>query len=129
MTTKKLYFTIQLRIYPFDLIVSMGYSNDEIKYLLEKEGWLQEDIDEIYFDNEVDVGKALLTKNNRAIIRLKYIPITPPEFGDLSHEIFHITTFILDRVGMKFKIGTSDEAYAYLNGYISGEIFKKLKVK
>ncbi len=58
--------------------------------------------------------------------RLRRMPDTPVEFGYLQHEIFHYVTFLLDRLGITFCLETSDEAFAYLVGYITTEIYKKI---
>lgn len=44
----------------------------------------------------------------------------------ITHEVFHAVTLFLDFRGVKFKMDTSDEVYAYLMGEISSIIFEKL---
>jgi hypothetical protein len=63
---------------------------------------------------------------NTSILRLRCLPETPEDFGRLAHEVFHIASFVLDRVGMKLKVMASDEAYAYLISYLTEEIYKKI---
>lgn len=55
------------------------------------------------------------------LIWLNKYPETVEDFGDLVHEIEHAVWYILDSRGLKHT-EESDEAYAYLSGYIFCEI-------
>jgi hypothetical protein len=44
----------------------------------------------------------------------------------VAHESLHAATFLYDRIGVKFKLGTSDEAFAYLTGYFTELICREL---
>ena len=72
------------------------------------------------------IGRYCLFKSGQSLIRIKGKPKTPEEFGTLQHEIFHIAASLLWRIGMKLKVKSSDEAYAYLIGYLTTEIYKKI---
>lgn len=62
----------------------------------------------------------------QTIVRLPKRPVTPVEFGTLSHEIFHAVDYIFRRIGMKLG-ADSDEAYAYLIGYVTEQFWKEIK--
>lgn len=48
--------------------------------------------------------------------------------SDLSHEAFHLTSGAMRFIGCDLNEG-SEEAYAYLHGFVFGEIAKKLNYK
>lgn len=122
MKSKKLNFIIPLVVYPFDVMISFGQTDEELKKVIESKNVK-------WSDNMKCKGKGLfyMTKDNQSLIRLWNYPVTNEDYGTMQHEIFHCVTHVLDRVGMKFKLYTSDEAYSYLIGYITTEILKKIK--
>lgn len=61
------------------------------------------------------------------IIHLHRSPNDSNMFGTLAHEIFHVVNNIADRAGLKLT-DASDEAYAYLTGYITETIYRELKI-
>lgn len=113
--------TIPLIIYPFDVIVSLGEDDAQMKRRLREKG--------IKWDRKLKyttAGKFVLMSDNKAIIRLYRIPSTPEDYGTLAHEIFHSVECILSEIGMSLS-EYSHEAYAYLIGYITQEVYKHLK--
>jgi len=70
-------------------------------------------------------GKCIEMTENFVIIRTHLLPIDPASHGTLAHEIFHAIDFVLRDVGMVLS-EQSYEAYAYLIGYLTKEIYKKL---
>lgn len=121
MKSKSLSFIVPLGVYPFDVLISFGQTDEQLKKVLAK-------YDAEWSDKMKVTGDGLffINEKNQSMIRLKSIPVSDIEFGNLQHEIFHATTFILDRVGMKFKLLTSCEAYSYLAQFLTVEIYKKL---
>jgi len=119
---KPYYFIVPLVVYPFDVLVSIGQSDDELKEVLLKHEIKWEKI--IKLDG---TGRYILLKGNQSIIRTKNIVSTCEDYGILQHEIFHCVTYILDRIGMKFNLHESDEAYSYLIQYLTEKIYENLK--
>lgn len=121
MSRKKLSCIINCEVYPFDVMISMGETDDELKTHLLK----------VNIDNDdhklkaTTIAKAVLFYNNTSLIRLRHIPETPRDFGTLAHEIFHVATFIMTEVGMQLNDDT-DEAFAHLIGFLTERIYKKL---
>lgn len=115
-------FLVKLVIYPFDVMVSLGETDKELKKSLNKYEDAEWDEDMICYGD----GRAIITENNHSIIRLKKYPVTNEDYSYLQHEIFHIVTFIMDRIGVKFKLLTSDETYAYLIQFLTKEIYNKI---
>lgn len=126
MGSKKLNFIIPLVVYPFDVMVSIGESNRSICERLLKLGISEEDVKLVLFEKETVQGRCACLSTNQTIIRLRHFPKFPKHYGDLQHEIFHAVSYIMERIGMPLEIEKSDEAYAYLVGYLTTEIYKKL---
>jgi hypothetical protein len=116
-------FIIDLVIYPFQIMVSIGQSDKKLKKCLKEFGveWSDD-----FILKTGTRGRCLLNEENQTLIRLKELK-TPEDYGTLQHELFHAVTFILERIGMEFDLNKSDEAYAYLIGYITQEVYKRLK--
>lgn len=74
---------------------------------------------------EGDAGYTKQFKNGEIAIWIEAFPRTAVLKGYLAHEIFHATDFLLE--SRSFEIATgSNEAYAYLSGYITQEIYKRI---
>lgn len=121
MKIKSVNFIVPLVVYPFDVMVSFGQTDDELKKSLSKVGGEWDDTMEC-----IGEGRFCMNGKNQSLIRLKNYPTTCEQYGSLQHEIFHAVTRILDRTGLKFKLFISDEAYSYLIGYLTTEIYKKI---
>lgn len=121
---------IPLVIYPFDIMVMMGYSDEEVREELSRYSSISEsDIDLAMLKRATVRGTTVLFQSNQTFIRMAEIPTAPLDYGFLQHEIFHAVTYILYRVGMKLKIGYSDEAYSYLVGYVTEKIYEEINKK
>jgi hypothetical protein len=121
MTKKGKNFIIPLVIYPFDVMVSVGESDSQLTDQLSKYG--------IEWGDDFKCsgkGRSVIMENNQSLLRLHSYPETNEDMGVLQHEIFHVVTFIMDRIGMPLTICVSDEAYAYLIGYLTKEIYDRI---
>lgn len=58
---------------------------------------------------------------NISLLWLNKIPTTIGDYGSLVHEIEHYVFYLFDHIGMEHT-EASDEAYAYMLGYIFREI-------
>ena len=119
-------FIINCQVYPYDIFVFFG--NDISKLKIELSKLLpKEDIDD--FDNLTfnGTGKSVMFPNNQTLLWLKYEPREPELLGTLNHEIFHCACFILERAGIKYS-EDSDEAFAYLIGYLTHAIYSRLGI-
>ena len=118
-------FIVPLVVYPYDLMVSFGQTNGELKKTLNKydigngEDWA--------WENSQQQGKMCINELNQGILRLRTVPSTPEQYGYLQHEIFHYVMIILERMGMKYKSLISDEAFSYLIQYLTTAIYSKIK--
>ena len=121
---KPLNFIIPGTIYPFDIIVSIAESDEVLFPRLERRGI---DITDsgigVYSDTQR--GRTIMFNGNQTLIRMYEHRNTPEWHGNLDHEIFHAVDFLMDRIGMKLT-NDSDEAYSYMIGYVTKEIYKRL---
>lgn len=122
--TKSINFIIPLVVYPFDLMVSIGEADAVLKKTLSNFGI--EDEDSMWTFGETTKGRFCLFTTNQGLIRIKSIPLIDEDYANLQHEIFHYVMHVFDRIGMKWT-AKSDEAYSYMIGYLTKEIYKKLK--
>ncbi len=130
MASKGVNFIIDLVIYPYDIWFSIGETD---KWFIST---LNERLQDEYMSDlkEDDICHMSAECRGRTyhhliggqtIIRLPKKPRTAQEFGTLAHEIFHAVDFITRRIGLRLGI-ESDEAYAYLIGYITERVYEKL---
>lgn len=126
MKAKSKNFIIPLVIYPFDVMVSLGETNEQMDKQLDKYKLSSEDLELAALNHDTTQGRAVMFQGNQSLIRLRKIPVTNADYGNLQHEIFHCVTFIMFRIGMPLEINKSDEGYAYLVGYLTKEIYSKL---
>lgn len=120
---KSLNFVIPLQVYPFDVMVSMGQTEDQLKRSLKKYNLTYSEGMKL-----AGTGKYLINDTNQSLIRTLRVPRFPEDYATLQHEIFHAVTYVLDRMGMKLVLRKSDEAYSYLVGYLTEQIYKRLDV-
>lgn len=122
---KSMNFIIPLVVYPFDLMVSINQSNDEIEESLKENGVDYSDVN-VRSESSTRKGRTIMFKGNQSLIRMFDFEDTPECKGYLAHEIFHCVEFVFDRIGMKL-CRKSDEAYCYLVQYLTTQIYKNLK--
>ncbi len=119
-------FIIPLIVFPFDVMVSIGETDADLFKKLKRHGIEDTDFEVAQYTDDSCMGRYALFPGNQTLIRIRKSPKTPEEYGTLQHEIFHAVSCILDRMGMELVILKSDEAYGYLTGYLTEEIYKKL---
>lgn len=100
---------------------SVGESDKQLRASLEKQGVLWSD--QLEYSG---AGRFAMLQNNMGVVRLYRLPIDAEDYGTLSHEIFHAAEYILREIGMPLSLD-SNEAYAYLIGYLTKEIFAHIK--
>lgn len=117
-------FIVPLIVYPFDVMVSICQSDEEIRGELKKrlpldcQGELE--LSDLKHGAQ---GRAVMFSNGATLIRLRHQLKYASVKGHLAHEVFHVVEFIMDRIGIKHNID-SGEAYAYLIGYITEKIYE-----
>ena len=125
--TPPINFIINLQVYPFDLMISIGQTDLELGKKLDRyTGLSEKEINNVRYTSDTCQGRFCQFSNGAYLIRLRHLPRTAEDYGNLSHEICHVVLTLMDRVGMKLKIMTSCEAYAYLTAFITENIFKRI---
>lgn len=116
---------IPLVVYPFDVMVSAGQTDKELCKELSGKGIDVEKERELWeLASPTAPGRTAMFSSGQTLLRLRHFPDTSFDYGCLAHEVFHVVTFIMWKIGMKFKVMKSDEAYAYLVGYLTEQIME-----
>lgn len=118
-------FIIPLLVYPMNLMVSFGESDLIVEGKLRSLGITGTEL--WRYETENDSGRCCCFENNEVLIRLRKIPKTDTEYSYLQHEIFHAVTYVMYKVGIDLIVKKTDECYAYLIGYLTKEIYKRIK--
>lgn len=113
-------FIVPCVIYPFDVLVCLGSSREEILSFLKKNSPTESDVNALKM---YGLGRTVLLDGGQTILWIKRKP--KKGSGVLAHEIFHAVDFLFDMIGIKLS-RDSDEAYAYAIQHLTNEINKKL---
>jgi hypothetical protein len=122
------FFVIDIPIYSFKLICSIGQSAEEFFEDVDKFTDLNiADKTDYLFDNELpNRGKFCGYGGiNTMVLKINTWPTKSKHYGLIQHEIFHAVHYLLQDVGMNLNSG-SVEAYTYLVQYLTDEIYKKI---
>lgn len=118
-------------VYPFDIMVYFGPTTKPIFKELKKymdEDQMAEAKETFTFGDSMTSARTAMHTNGSLILYMNGVPKTPYEYGVLAHEIFHAVCFIMDRIGVKYAIMESDEAFAYLIGFVTKRIYEEFKL-
>lgn len=119
---KKSFNVIPLVIYPFDVVVSINQTDKE--FCKSMKGQDMTDSEGLFNLPKTTSARCVMLPSNLTVIRFK---IDKEICHDhIAHEIFHAATFIMERIGMEFIVMKSDEAYAYLIGYLTKKVYEIL---
>lgn len=114
-------FIIEYKVYPFELMISLGQTDAEVQKTLKRRN-VDATIDYLSLRGN---GRCIMFEGGQTLIRVKDVPKTVRMYAVLQHEIFHAVDFLFDRIGIKL-CSESSEAYAYLVQYLTESIYKKL---
>lgn len=126
MAEKKPNFIVKIPIYDFSVMVSFAQTDEELEKALADWETKYEGQKELYEMEDLTNGRACMFECGSLLIRMKKYPIDSRDYGNLQHEIYHIVTFLMDKVGVRFMMSVSCEAYAYLIGYLTQEIYENI---
>ena len=120
-----LFINIPISVYNRNLYISIGQTDDVLYSTLDFEcGRITKKDRNALVINPSNDGKGGIISTGDGIIRLeKYDDADPYLRNVMAHEIFHVVFNMLADVGLKPN-QSSDEAYAYLIGYIHQEFLK-----
>ena len=122
-------FIIPLYIYPFDIMVSVNQTDKQLTKSLAKYGVTKEACEELMNLPSTVNGRTVQLPSKQCVLRLRQVTDEKDEFhAVIAHEVFHIVSLTLHEIGIRLDVDSSDEAYAYLIGYVTDIIYKKLKL-
>lgn len=122
-------FKIDLGVYPYTIFVCF-MDLDKLVELIRTEKYppSEKEVEDIItgFNGEGFAAKVLQLNNGNILMYIENNFIDQSYMVNaVTHEVFHITHMIMDRIGLKLGF-KSDEAFCYLNGYINEKIFEQI---
>jgi len=120
-------FVINIGVYRREILVCINYSDEEVESAVIEWGVDEQKAKEVATTRDF-AALAYILDNRDCVIRLDATEINPKFHDHVAHEISHCAFAILDYVGIKLG-NKSEEAYAYLIGYITREFYEKLSVE
>lgn len=128
-TRKHVSFVLHVPLYGVQCLVSLGQTDEELQERLDAH---KEDLNGTLKVKKFSLKKTkkrsaadgvlVRSKKRGPVLRMANFPETPYDFGVLQHEIFHLVFHILDKLGFELT-HSSEEAFAYLQGYITEQIY------
>jgi len=123
-------FIVPLVIYPFDVMVSVNQKHNQFaKSVIKK--WDSSIMDDFKKSERLNAAgfTYFFTSESHfgCVIKINNFKCDAKGLSILVHEIFHAAEFVLRECGFKLN-SNSHEGYAYLIGYLTEQIFSKLKV-
>jgi hypothetical protein len=124
MKVKERTFIVPINLYISDVLFFFGPTEG----LLDKLKALGYSNPDGLKEHQFGSGFTGMDDGGRTFVWMPSVPKTAEEFGTLAHEIYHATCFVMDRKGIKYS-KKSDEAFAYLIGYLTFSCYKRLRLK
>jgi hypothetical protein len=120
-----MYMHKQIVIQPYDALVSVGVGSIEsqLRTLKRKYG-IVEHADDTWLGLCNHQYSEKLQRNVFYIIISSSNTDKKKYWNTISHEMSHLVQEILEHKSIFFHRGKANEPYAYLNGYLMGELFE-----
>lgn len=119
-------FMLPLFPYTYNLLVSIGQSNKELRKTI-ADYKIKDTTDFVGYEGHTcPAAYAIWPANLTAAIRLKGLPRTSNNYAALAHEICHVVLGVMRGVGIRATSGDADEAYAYMTSYITENIYENI---
>jgi hypothetical protein len=127
---KNQFHLIGMELYPITIAVSYDQTYQQLaKHTTEELAFFQnveKRLNDDFWDDGTSTGSAFNLGQGLFVIRMHETNNLVKLMDTLSHEIFHITMNIMEYIGDKYEYGSNDEAYAYLNGWITKRVLQNL---
>jgi len=123
LTRKAQLFVVGHAGYPFDVLVAVGASDEELFKAPGKkraEPLTDEQRERLQMRG---LGRTVMLPSGQTVLRLKTYTGTPNCIATLAHEVFHAVHFLMDRIGMRLSYD-SDEAFAYATGNLTQRVIE-----
>lgn len=112
-------FIVPWITYPFDVMINVGTTTEDVIKKITKLGYELNDIEKKKLEMH-GVGRTVMLDGGQTIIILKKY-----DQAIMAHEIFHAVCMLFDKIGINFS-EDSDEAYAYAIEYLTREVNRKI---
>lgn len=112
--------------YPFDVLVCIGSSDEEVFKELKKFGQNLSDEDKEILKCNGD-GRTVMLESGATVLRVKVYKNKAQMASYIAHEVFHAVEFLFDRIKLKHDVHISSEAFAYQIAHLTRQIYNKLK--
>ncbi|SKA30178.1 hypothetical protein SAMN04488128_103233 [Chitinophaga eiseniae] len=108
-------------VYPYAVFFSFEQTDGQLEQALNRHG--------LQYHNGMSLkgaGKCLVVQDDMfCLVRLRYYPDNADDIGTLTHEVLHAVAQTFNDMGLCLNEG-SEEAYAYMTGYLIREVYKNL---
>lgn len=120
-------FHVEVPIYRTGIVFIMGSDRKEAEEWLAGKGWLGEGAfdDELMgyvFDDEHEGITASKDDGKRLVVHIG----DPKNHRTIAHETYHAVMKLMEWAGM-YPSPANEEAFAYLVGYLTEEVYSKIK--
>ena len=125
MAKTSLNFIVPIEIFDTEVMVSIGETDEQLFGRLKRYGVSPYEWPGLRF-SEQEVGKYTMFETGAAILRIRHSYTTPDNLAIISHEILHAVIHIMERIGVKLGLGTSEEVYTYTAQFLTKKIYAKM---
>jgi hypothetical protein len=125
-------FQIFTGVYNRSILVCVNETDEQVKLHLWNLGYVPDAteakrVSELCAPKSVSEAYTYVFNDRDCLVRLRVEEINPIFHDCVAHELLHVTLAILDHA--RIKLGSkSEEAYAYLLGYLTREFYTKLEI-
>jgi hypothetical protein len=115
--------------YPFDVMVCVGATDEQVYRAVKKRGYDLNDEERANVSMHANArGRTCMLRGGATVLRLRCWCADPDDFGLLAHEIFHCVDMLFTKIRITLS-RDSDEAYAYAIANLSQRILTELQKK
>jgi len=114
-------FIVDTVIYPYKIVFIFDETDEQVERLLKRYNLSTAE----FLEKTFKLGRCTKFTNNMIVVRIRKLPKNPEYKSVLSHEVFHVVTFIMDGIGASHS-DSSEECYAYLTDYITKKVYERI---
>ena len=120
-------FVIDLKPYPFQVMVSFNQTNKQFQDKL-IELHVNDFTDEGFYDPNCK-ARTVNLDTGATIVRFKDFKKDAFHYGLIAHEMFHVVEMTFKRIGLPHSLKYSSEAYAYQIQHLTEQVFLNIGIK
>jgi len=122
--TPNIHFKIKVPIYPVTILCYFG-TKEFFQEMIHKHIPNKKAKEQI-LEYDTNYNGIVHNYGGHQILHIDRIPDSPVWHNMLAHEVLHLTFAIMRYTGMELS-EDSEEAYTYLNGYVTEQIHKNIE--